>query len=68
MSCGVGRRRGSDPELRWLWCRLVATAQIRPLAWETPCATGVAQEIAKRQKKPKKIENLIEIPVIILVT
>src|SRR5512135_1808292 len=34
MSCGVGCRRGSDPALLWLWCRPVATAPIRPLAWE----------------------------------
>ena len=47
---GVGRRRGSDPELLWLWCRPVATARIRPLAWEPPYAKGAAQEMAKRQK------------------
>ena len=43
MSCGVGRRRGSDPESLWLWHRLAATAPIRPLAWEPPYATGAAQ-------------------------
>ena len=34
VSCAVGRRRGSDPALLWLWlwCRLVATALIRLLA------------------------------------
>ena len=53
--CGVGRRHGSDPTLLWLWCRLVATVPIRPLAWEIPYAVaGVAQEMAKRQKKKKK--------------
>ena len=31
----------------------MATAQIRPLAWEPPYAVGVAQEMAKRQKKEK---------------
>ena len=46
MSCGVGCRRGSDPELLWLWRRPVATALIRPLAWEPPYAAGAAQEIA----------------------
>ena len=35
-----------DPELLWLWCRPVATAPIRPLAWEPPYAAGAAQEIA----------------------
>ena len=47
MSCGVGCRRGSDPALLWRWCRLVATALIRPLAWEPPYAAGVALEKAK---------------------
>ena len=28
-----------DPALLWLWCRLVAAAPIRPLAWEPPYAT-----------------------------
>ena len=51
MSCGVGCRHGSEPELLWLWCRLVATAPIRPLAWEPPYAIGVALEKAKRPKK-----------------
>ena len=54
VSCGVGCRRGSDPTLLWLWRRPVATAPIRPLAWEPPYAAGAAQEIAKRQKKKKK--------------
>ena len=43
-----------DPALLWLWCRLAATAPIRPLAWEPPYAAGRAQEMAKRQKKKKK--------------
>ena len=40
MSCGVGRRRSSDPTWLWLW--LAAVALIRPLAWEPPYTTGVA--------------------------
>ena len=40
--CGVGGRLGSDPALLWLWCRLVAAAPIRPLAWELPCASDMA--------------------------
>ena len=40
-----------DPALLWLWHRPVATAPIRPLAWEPPYASGAAQEKAKRQKK-----------------
>ena len=51
MSCGVGCRRGSDPALLWLWCRLAATAPVRPLAWEPPYAAGVAQKNGKRPKK-----------------
>jgi len=51
MSCGVGHRCGLDPALLRLWCRLVATAPIQPLAWEPPYAMGSAQEMAKRQKK-----------------
>ena len=53
MSCGVRCRRGLDPELLWLWRRPVATALIRPLAWEPPYAVGAALEKAKRQKKKK---------------
>ena len=51
MSCGVGRRRSSDPELLWLWCRPAATALIRPLAWEPPHAMGAALEKKKEKKK-----------------
>ena len=40
-----------DLVLLWLWCRLVATAPIRPLAWEPPYTMGSA---LKRQKKKKK--------------
>ena len=50
MSCGVGHRHGSDPEWLWLWRRPVATAPIRPLAWESPYAAGAA---LKRQKDKK---------------
>ena len=54
MSCGVGRRHGSDPALLWLWHRPAATAPIRLLAREPPYAAGAAQETAKRQKKKKQ--------------
>ena len=53
MSCGVGRRCGSDPVLLWLWCSPAATALIGPLAWEPLYSAGAAQEMAKRQKKTK---------------
>ena len=54
MNSGVGYRRGSDLALLCLWCSLVATAPIRPLAWEPPNATGAALEMAKRQKKKER--------------
>ena len=48
-----------DPTLLWLWCRLAATAPIRPLTWEPPYATGAAQRNSnnnnyKKQKTKKK--------------
>ena len=51
MILGVGHGCGSDPTLLWLWCRSLATALIRPVAWDPPYAVGVTQENAKRQKK-----------------
>ena len=51
MSCGVGRRHGSDPELLWLWRRPAATSPIGPLAWEPPYASGAALEKTKERKK-----------------
>ena len=48
VSCGVGQRHGSDPELLWLWHRPAAMAPIQPLAWEPPYAAGAALEKAKR--------------------
>ena len=38
-----------DSALPWLWRRPVATAPIKPLAWESPGAAGVALDKAKRQ-------------------
>ena len=48
VSCGVGCRRGSDPVLLWLQCKPVATAPIRPVAWEPPYAKEAALGKAKR--------------------
>ena len=50
MSFGVGPRHGLDPELSWLWHRLAAVAQIGPLAWEPPYATGAALKKKKKKK------------------
>ena len=49
MGCGVGRRRGSDLGLLWLWCRPTAIALIGPLAWERPYASGV--DLKKKKRK-----------------
>ena len=59
VSCGAGCRRGSDPELLWLWRRPVATAVIGPQVWEPPYAVGAAQEMAKKKqtKKNKQKKN-----------
>ena len=54
MSCGVGHRYSSDPTLLWLWCRLAATAPIRPLDWEPPYAVGAALKKAKGQQQQQK--------------
>ena len=62
MSCGVGRRWGSDPALQWLWRRLVATAPIRPLPWEPPYAMGVALEKSKEKRKRKLKINKFKVP------
>ena len=61
MRRGVGRRRGSEPGLLWLWCRLAATAPIQPLAWEPPyamCAALKKKKTKKKKKKKVKKENL----------
>ena len=50
VSCGVGRKCGLDPALLWLWCRPVATALIRSLAWEPPYALGAAPEKTKNKQ------------------
>ena len=54
--------------LLWLWHRPVATALIRPLAWEPPYAAGAAQEIAKTTTKHKKTKKkeifLLGVPIV----
>ena len=54
MSCGAGRRRGSDLVLLWLWRRPAATAPITPLAWEPPYAEGAALKGQKKKKEKKR--------------
>ena len=50
MSCGVGCRRGLDPVLLWLWCRLTGVAPIQPLARELPYASRAALKSQKTNK------------------
>ena len=54
MSCGVGRRRGSDLVWLWLCRRPAAVALIQPLVWEPPYANGAALKRQKTKKKKKK--------------
>ena len=54
MSCGIGRRHGSDPTLLWLWHRLTAVALIAPLAWKPPYALGVALKSKEKKKKKER--------------
>ena len=53
MSCGIGHRHGSDPELLWLWRRPAAAALIEPLAQELPYA------IKCGLKKPPSLSYLV---------
>ena len=57
MSCGVGCRHGSDPALLWLRCSMAATAPIRPLAWEAPCAMDAALKDKTKQNKNKVVTS-----------
>ena len=51
MSYGVGRRRGSDLMLLWLWCKPAAAGGIQPLAWESPYAKGTTLKSKQKQKQ-----------------
>ena len=52
MSCGVGCRRGLDPEL--LWLRLAAVAPIPSPAEELPDAIGVVLKSKKEKERGRK--------------
>ena len=58
MSCGVGHRQVSDLVLLWLWYRLAATAPIRPLAWDSPYAAGVALKKKTKDRDVKRKQRL----------
>jgi len=57
MSCGVGHRGGSEPELLWLQRRPVAAAPIQLLAWEPPHASSVALKSKKEREGGRKEER-----------
>ena len=63
MSCGIGRRSGSDPALLWLWCRPAAVALIRPLAWEPPYAMSAALKTKKKKNLLVKLYKVFKIQV-----
>ena len=50
-------RLSLDLTFLWLWHRPVATAPLRPLAWETPYGAGAAVKRQKDKKKKKKRER-----------
>ena len=56
VSCGTGRRCGSDPALLCLWRTPAAVAPIQPLAWEPPYAMGVA--LKRKKKKNSGFRNI----------
>ena len=56
-SCGVGHRCGLDPTWLWLWCRPAAAAPNQPLAWEPPCALGVALKSQKKKEKKRSLRG-----------
>jgi len=42
--------------LPWLFCKPEAAAPIQPLAWEHPCATGIALKRKKKKKRERERE------------
>ena len=49
-----------DPLLLWLWCRLVATAPIRPLVWELPHTAGAGSRKSKKRKTHQETSMTLE--------
>ena len=54
VSCGVGHRRGSNLVLLWLWCRLAATALIRPCPGNFHKPQVLSWKKKERDKKGEK--------------
>ena len=61
MSCGVGRRHGSDLVLLWHWQGPAAVAPVGRLAWEPPYSVGVALKRQKTKKKRDVMKNDLKI-------
>ena len=59
--CRLQKRLGSRVAVALVWRRPVATAPIRPLAWEPPYAARAAQEMAKKKKDKKIFYSFIDI-------
>ena len=55
MSCGAGRKCGSDLVLPWLWDRPAAAAPIQSLTLDLPYAAGV--NVKKKKKKKDQPET-----------
>ena len=57
-----------DLVLLWLWCRPAATAPIRPVVWEPPCASGAAlkRQKDKQTNKQKKLQlkNIYKVTIV----
>ena len=64
LRCRLQAQLGLDPALLCLWRRPVATAPIRPLAWEPPYAEGAALEKTKNKQTKKKLKTL-GVPVVV---
>ena len=56
MSCGVGRRHGSDLSLLWLWPRLAAIAPIQPLATCPGCSPKKTKTKNTQKTKTRKLQ------------
>ena len=54
VSCGVGRRCGSDPTLLWLWHRPAATTLIGPPTLGISICRECGPKKTKKKKKKKK--------------
>ena len=61
MSCGVRRRRGSDPMLLWLWLWPAAATPTGPLAWKPPYAAGVALKRENNNNKESPFSKVFQL-------